>query len=132
METGNGEKVQVDFRVAAVERPTLSVGLLISKGFGVVFGTGGAYIEKAAGGRLPLEARRGTFALPVRVVRPSKGQGAKRQEQQRAFDGRGGRNPQAFPVVATAGEGPGAAGGGLGPRCVSGRAVGQRRCRRHF
>ena len=103
METGNGEKVQVDFHVAAVKRPILSVGLLISKGFGVVFGTGGAYIEKAAGGRLPLEARRGTFALPVRVVRPSKGQGAKRQEQQRAFDGRGGRNAQVFPVGAARG-----------------------------
>ena len=47
METGNG-KAQVDFHVAAVKRPILSVGLLISKGFGVVFGTGGTYIENAA------------------------------------------------------------------------------------
>ena len=103
--TAGGAKVNIEFHVVARRRAIVSVGRLTAKGYSVIFGSGGAFIQNAAGGQLPLEARRGTFVLPARVLRPSKGQGAK--SQQRALGGRGGRNALVFPVGAAPGEGEG-------------------------
>ena len=60
----NGIRLHIDFAIADVSRPLLSVGRLMKLGYQVVF-EDWPYIQNKNGRTLYLEERRGAYVLPV-------------------------------------------------------------------
>ena len=93
-----GKPILVDFCVAAVRRPILSVGRLASRGYVVAFGPkGGVVRSHARQNQLVLEMRKGTFVLPARPERTGKGRSERHEARPEGY--------QVFPVSETASSG---------------------------
>ena len=85
-----GRQCGIPFQVAAVDRPLISVSLLVAAGCRVTFHEGeGEILHVASSRRLPLVRRNGVYVLELRVSTPEGQPGGRKLATTPFFPGRG-------------------------------------------